>query len=116
MKKLIASVLLLCSVFVYANAQDPEVVAPTDLSKKPSTIKKVAPTGISAGVTAVVVVEVIIGKDGKVIDAKIKKSNNPDCEPACLEAVRSWEFSPGEKGGVPVATRLLVPFRFGENN
>lgn len=116
MKKLLASLVLLCSAFAYANAQEPEVVAPSDLTKKASAIKKVAPTGISAGVSAMVVVEIVVSKEGKVIDAKIKKSNNPDCEPACIEAVRAWEFSPGEKGGAPVATRLLIPFRFGESN
>ena len=114
MKKLIALFALIAAVAAYA--QETEVIAPKDLSKKPSPVKKVDPTGVSVDVKAMVVVEIVIGKDGTVIDAKIKKSNNPDCEPACLDAIRQWQFAPGEKDGAPVATRLLVPFRFGTEN
>lgn len=111
MKKLIALVTLFAAVTAFA--EDVDVVAPSNLSKKPEVVKNVAPTGVASGTKGLVVCEIVIGKDGKVIDAKIKKSTNPDCEPACLEAIRQWQFNPGEKEGAPVATRILVPFRFG---
>jgi len=113
MKKL----LVLLSLFVasVAFAEDVDVVAPSNLTKKPEVLKTVAPTGVASGLKGMVVVEVIIGKDGKVIDAKIKKSTLPDAEPACLEAIRLWQFKPGEREGGAVATRINVPFRFGSD-
>ena len=112
MKKLLTLLALFAASAAFA--ADVDVVAPSNLSKKPEVLKTVAPTGVAKGVKALVVVEIIIGKDGKVIEAKIKKSTNVDFEPACLEAIRRWVFNPGEKEGAPVATRINVPFRFGE--
>jgi TonB family protein len=113
MKKLL--MLLSLCVASFAFAEDVDVVAPSNLSKKPEVLKTVAPTGVTPSLKGMVVVEVIIGKDGKVIDAKIKKSTLPDAEPACLEAIRLWQFKPGEREGAPVATRINVPFRFGSD-
>lgn len=61
-----------------------------------------------------VVVEVTIGKDGTVIDAKVKKSTDVDFEPSALDAVRQWKFSPGKQGDQAVATRILIPFRYND--
>lgn len=110
MKKLLA--LLLLGACCAAYAADVDVVAPSDLTKKPQPSKTVVPTGYPKGKEGLVVVEIIIGKDGKVIDAKIKKSTDVDFEPSALEAIKQWMFLPGEKDGAPVATRVAVPFRF----
>lgn len=110
MKKLLAALLILSASFVFA--EDLDVVAPANLTKKPSPEKTVAPTGYPKGVEALVLLEIVISKEGKVIDVKVKKSNNPDCEPSAMEAIRQWVFTPGEKDGAKVATRVTVPFRF----
>jgi protein TonB len=110
MNKLLAVVALCfaCSAF----AADMDVVSPTNLTKKPQAVKTVAPAGYPKGKEGLVSVEIIIGKDGKVMEAKVKKSTDVDLEASALEAVKQWVFTPGEKDGGPVATRVTVPFRY----
>jgi len=110
MKKLLA--LLVIGAACTAFAADVDVVSPANLSKKPQAVKTVAPVGYPKDKEGIVSVEIVIGKDGKVMEAKIKKSTDSALEAAALEAVKQWVFTPGEKDGGPVATRVTVPFRF----
>jgi len=52
-----------------------------------------------------VVVEMIIDETGRVAEAKIVESTNPEFEVPSLEAVKKWQFTPGWKDGRPVSTK-----------
>ena len=48
------------------------------------------------------ILELSIGKDGKVTAAKVLRSI-PELDQAAIDAVKQWEFTPTLKDGVPVA-------------
>ncbi|MCX6543916.1 MAG: M56 family metallopeptidase [Acidobacteria bacterium] len=64
-----------------------------------------------AGVQGVVILEVVIGKDGKVIDAKVLRSI-PLLDQAALDAVRQWEFTPTQVNDVPLNVVMTVTVNF----
>jgi TonB family protein len=84
----------------------------------PRKIKDVAPVlpdiARAARVQGVVIVEIVIGPDGKVQDAKILRSI-PLLDQAALDAVRQWEYTPTLLNGTPVSViaTVTVPFTSG---
>lgn len=85
------------------------------VSKKPAVIKKVAPKypdlARRAGIEGQVVCQIIVGKDGRVKEAKVVKSV-PMLDEAALAAVRKWVFSPGEQRDRKVSVKMIVPVQF----
>jgi RNA polymerase sigma factor (sigma-70 family) len=65
-----------------------------------------------AGIGGEVTVEFIVDKEGNVVNAVAVKSSRREFEAAAVEAVSQWEFSPGQKGGRVVNTRMQVPLVF----
>lgn len=59
-----------------------------------------------------VVVEMVIGADGKIVDAKIVKSSRPEFEVPSLEAVKKWQFTAGRANGRAVNTRVTQELKF----
>ena len=70
------------------------------------------PALLRAGVEGEAIMAFVIDATGGVREAKAVKSTHPEFEAAAIEAVKLWKFSPGEKGGKPVSTRVLVPIKF----
>ena len=64
-----------------------------------------------AGVEGVVIVEAIIGIDGRVEQARVLRSQ-PLLDGAALAAVRQWEFSATTLNGVPVPVIMTVTVNF----
>jgi len=66
-----------------------------------------------ARVAGIVVVEAIIGKDGRVQDVKVVKGLPMGLGEEAEAAVRRWRFKPGTLNGQPVATifNLTVNFK-----
>jgi protein TonB len=62
-------------------------------------------------VTGLVIVEAVIGIDGRVTDARVLRSA-PLLDEAALTAVRQWRYRPTLLGGVPVAVVLTVTVNF----
>jgi TonB family protein len=58
-----------------------------------------------------VVLEIVIGFDGRVADAKILAGEPPFGE-AALAAAQSWIFEPARREGRPVAARIRYTFHF----
>jgi TonB family protein len=83
--------------------------------KPPTKIKNVQPVypaiARSAGVAGTVQLEVEIGEDGKVTDARVVKSV-PLLDQAALDAVKQWEYTPMMKGGVAVPVVMNVTVNF----
>ncbi len=67
----------------------------------------------NARVSGIVVVEAIIGKDGRVQDVKVVKGLPMGLSAEAEAAVRRWRFKPGTLNGSPVATifNLTVNFK-----
>ncbi len=81
----------------------------------PRTIRRVAPEypeiARKAGVSGIVMVNALVGRDGLVKDARVSRSI-PMLDDAALEAVRQWRFEPARAHGKPVAVWVAVPVRF----
>jgi TonB family protein len=65
----------------------------------------------AARVQGVVIMEVTVGVDGKVTDAKVLRSI-PLLDAAALDAVKRWEFAPTLLKGVPVPIIMTVTVQF----
>lgn len=65
------------------------------------------------GIAGIVIVEVLIGKDGRVKDAAVRKGLPDGLSEAAVDAVRQWEFKPATRNGEPVDVvfNLTINFR-----
>jgi protein TonB len=81
----------------------------------PEAITKPAPSypdiAREAGVDGTVMVQALVGKDGKVKDTKVVKSI-PMLDAAATAAVKQWIFKPALSNNKPVAVWVAVPVRF----
>jgi TonB family protein len=84
-------------------------------TKAPQKVKDVRPTyppvAEAARVQGVVIVEALIGEDGRVQDVRILRSI-PLLDQAALEAVLQWEFTPTLLNGVPVPVIMTATVNF----
>jgi TonB family protein len=58
-----------------------------------------------------VIVQALVGRDGRVKEAKITQSV-PGLDQAALAAITQWTFRPAESYGKPVAVWVAVPVKF----
>ena len=66
-----------------------------------------------AGIEGLVAVDVLVGRDGRVIRAELVREHSiVGLDAAALEASRRWVFSPAIDHGRPVACWYRIPFRF----
>jgi periplasmic protein TonB len=83
--------------------------------KVPMKTKHVAPVyppiAQSASVQGVVILEALLGPDGKVQDAHILRSI-PLLDQAALDAVKQWEFTPTLLNGAPVPVIMTATVQF----
>jgi protein TonB len=83
--------------------------------RSPTQIKKVNPVyppiAQSARVQGVVIIEAIIGPDGRVSEAKVLRSI-PLLDAAALDAVKQWVYTPTLLNGVPVPVIMTVTVNF----
>ena len=81
----------------------------------PRKIKDVAPIypsgALAVRAIGTVVIEAIVGADGKVHEATVVYSI-PQLDRAALDAVRQWEFAPSRVNGVAVAVIVTVMVKF----
>jgi TonB family protein len=83
--------------------------------KAPEKTRHVAPIyppiAQSAAVQGVVILEAVIGGDGKVQDARVLRSV-PLLDQAAIDAVRQWEFTPTMLNATPVPVIMTVTVQF----
>ena len=86
------------------------------LTRLPSFLSKIEPVYPSAeqhaGTQATVLAEIMLDKEGKVLDIKIVKSAGLYFDNAVIDAIRKSRFNPGLIEQEPVAVKVLLPFRF----
>jgi TonB family protein len=86
--------------------------------KTPTKIKDVRPVyppeAFAAGISGMVILEVVIDTSGNVETAKVLRSI-PMLDQAALDAVRGWQFTPTQLNGaaVPVIMTVTVNFTIG---
>jgi protein TonB len=64
-----------------------------------------------AGIRGVVILEIIIGVDGKVTDAKVLRSI-PLLDQAAIDAARQWRYEPTLLNGAPVPVIMTATVNF----
>jgi protein TonB len=81
----------------------------------PEAVTKVPPVypdlARDAGVDGTVLVQALVGKDGRVKDTKVVKSI-PMLDASAIAAVKQWVFKPALSNNKPVAVWVAVPVRF----
>ncbi len=86
------------------------------LTRPPALLKQVEAAfpaeALDAGAGGTVLLEVDIGADGKVTDARISQSAGPAFDEAALAAARQLEFSPAEVDGKPAPVRIAYSYEF----
>ena len=107
-----AVLFLVLLLAVPAGAQDaPDSGTPTGvLTRPPAILKQVEasfpPEAQAQGLAGTVVMEVDIGADGKVLEARVVQPAGHGFDEAALEAVRQFEFYPRGGGRAPAPVRI----------
>lgn len=100
---------------VQEQSQEDEVVTVGGDVQPPKKTKHVNPVyppeAREARIQGVVILEAVIGRDGKVQSAKVLKSI-PELDAAAMDAVLQWEFEPTYIKGKAVAVRMTVTINF----
>ena len=116
MKALYPIVAFLAAIFMASpslaqnEAQPAPVVPPKLLKVSP------VPDGIGArrGRVHVVVIELVVGTDGKTSELKVISGPGPAWNKAVTEAFAKATFQPATQGGQPIATRIRIPVTVGK--
>ena len=66
---------------------------------------------LAARIQGVVILEAVIGVDGRVNDARVLRSI-PLLDQAAVDAVRQWEYTPTLLNGVPTPVIMTVTVNF----
>ena len=83
-----------------------------DLEKKPQPRRQLPPRYPSkakaSGIEGFVLAEFIVDQNGEVESVVVKDSSHSLFEAPTIDAIRNWVFTPGEKDGRKVRTRVRV--------
>lgn len=68
---------------------------------------------LNAGIEGVVVVQFVVGRDGKIINPKVVRDIGGGCGEEALRIIESMPtWIPGEQNGRPVSVKYTLPIRF----
>lgn len=83
---------------------------------KPEIVKWVQPQysefAREAGLEGVVMVDVLVGTDGRVKEARVSRSVHSALDSAALAAARKVLFTPGKQRDIPVEVWVTLPYNF----
>ena len=90
------------------------IAGTSDLDERPVPIKTVEPiiTHYQEKTEGTAIISLMIDRDGTPKDLKVEQASNAQFGRRCLEAAARWRFSPGKIKGIPVKTRVSLPFNF----
>ena len=95
---------------------DVPIVDTNDNTKPPKFLHKRKPkypeAARDAGKEGVVRLEATIGIDGKAKDIRVIDGIGSGCDEAAIYALKKSRFTPAEKDGKPVESRIIIPYRF----
>ncbi|KPA50968.1 energy transducer TonB [Photobacterium leiognathi subsp. mandapamensis] len=93
-------------------SSEPQLVSKPTFATKPSPVSYPR-LAKRRGIEGTVLVEVLIGKDGKQLKQKLAKSSGASVlDKAALKAIKLWRFSPHIINGKAIAHRVQIPVRF----
>ncbi|HEX9639444.1 MAG TPA: TonB family protein [Acidobacteriota bacterium] len=79
----------------------------------PQVIERAAPSYPAAArrlkIAGRVIISVLVGEKGEVLQTKVVRSDNTMLENAALEAARQWKFIPASHNGKPVQSWFTLP-------
>jgi len=82
----------------------------------PKVIKEVRPQyppgTMETGIQGRVTMRCVVQRDGRPGEVTVTESLEPRLDGAAVEALKQWEFEPGQRNGMPVAVRIAVEMRF----
>ena len=64
------------------------------------------------GIEGIMMIRVLVGYDGSVIEAEVQQGLDPGLDQAALEAARGGVYTPATEAGVTTEGWLTVPFRY----
>ena len=89
--------------------EDPTVIKPKILNaNRPVYTAEAA----AKGEVGAVILEIMVGADGKGSDLKVLRGSGPVFEKAAMDAVSQWTFVPAVKEGSPIASRWRMSICF----
>ena len=119
MKPWFLPLLALCLAGATLAAQDRVIRVGENGTQPPRKLVDVAPIyppdAREEGVSGVVILEVVVGTDGRVRDVETLRSPDDRLSRAATEAVRQWEYEVTQLNGEPVAVRFTVTLNFTAN-
>jgi protein TonB len=65
----------------------------------------------AAGIEGVIILGIVIGQDGSVIETRVLRSI-PELDQAAIDAVSQWQFKPTVLNGEPVEVEMAVTTNF----
>ena len=77
-----------------------------------SALPRYTREAMDAKVQGVVTLEILIGTDGKVTDARVLRTASPLLNQPAIDAARRWEFTPTVVNGEPKPVVLMVELDF----
>ena len=84
-----------------------------EIVKYVSNNTKYPPTAKDAGIQGTVFVYFVVGKDGKVRDAKVLRGVDSRLDDEAVRVVKSLPaFEPGQQRGKPVSVQYTIPVKF----
>jgi TonB family protein len=114
-----AALVLVCVSAFGQQAQTPlpdGVYRAGDGVTRPSVSRKTDPEYSEeariAKMSGTVLISAIVGEDGKVRDIGVERSVGLGLDEKAVEAVRTWQFKPGIKDGIPVPVAVNVEVNF----
>jgi len=83
----------------------------------PVLLKYISPKypelALQAGIEGTVLLNVLVGDDGKVLQVSVIQSDvTPAMEKTAMEAAKQFLFKPAKQRTVPVKARMAIPIRF----
>ncbi len=86
------------------------------VQKKPALVHRVTPVypelARKAGLEGKVIVEMIVGKNGRVESARVLKSDNEIFNQPALQAVKQYVYTPAMQNDKPVRVKVIQPIIF----
>jgi TonB family protein len=84
--------------------------------RPPRILKETRPTYTAEvmrqKIEGVVVMDVVVGADGKVAAARVTRSLDPELDEQALQALKQWQFEPGTRDGKAVKVMVTVEMTF----
>lgn len=85
--------------------EQPSPIQPFISPKYPDDARK-------KGMEGTVFVKLLVSERGDVKQTEVVQSDAEIFNQASIDAAMKWRFTPGKKNGVPVATWVVLPFKF----